>query len=242
MLTLNDYFNRIYLEEFFEQIDRNGVLLDLGCGKLPYSGFYESGFDHVVRADIEQRTDQLDVLASLEKLPFADNSADAILLSEVIEHVPDDRQAFREMSRVLAPGGFLILTAPFMYRMHEMPFDFRRYTEIGLRQQLEDTNFEIVCLRRRGGLLSLLATLTGQLFHGFMSSLTQIPAIGILFRPLLWAAERLLEVAFRLIVVATKRRPALSPEEAGARLGGLGGFLAAWTLGYCLLARKAKAN
>jgi SAM-dependent methyltransferase len=46
------------------------------------------------------------------KLPFADNRFDLILATDVIEHVDDDVGALREMLRVLAPGGHVLITVP----------------------------------------------------------------------------------------------------------------------------------
>ena len=50
--------------------------------------------------------------ANLEQLAFRDASFDAIYCSHVLEHVPDDRQAMRELHRVLKPGGWAILQVP----------------------------------------------------------------------------------------------------------------------------------
>ncbi|MDJ1008334.1 MAG: methyltransferase domain-containing protein [Paracoccaceae bacterium] len=51
--------------------------------------------------------------ADLTRLPFADAAFDAIVCSHVLEHVPDDRAAFAELARVLAPGGHALLLTPF---------------------------------------------------------------------------------------------------------------------------------
>ena len=63
-----------------------------------------------ISADFE--TPGVDLRLDLTALPFADASIDAILCSHVLEHVPDDRAAMREMRRVLAPDGWAILVVP----------------------------------------------------------------------------------------------------------------------------------
>ena len=45
-------------------------------------------------------------------LPFGDNTFDKIFSTEVLEHIPDDHQALREIHRILKPGGRLIITVP----------------------------------------------------------------------------------------------------------------------------------
>lgn len=50
--------------------------------------------------------------ADLTKLPQADNSFDLVICSHVLEHVPDDRAAMREILRVLKPGGTALLMVP----------------------------------------------------------------------------------------------------------------------------------
>ena len=48
----------------------------------------------------------------LTRIPFPDASFDVVLCSHVLEHVPADRQAMRELRRVLAPDGWALLLVP----------------------------------------------------------------------------------------------------------------------------------
>jgi ubiquinone/menaquinone biosynthesis C-methylase UbiE len=50
------------------------------------------------------------VRANVERLPFADAEFDLVLCSQVIEHLLDPEAGLRELARVVAPGGFLVLT------------------------------------------------------------------------------------------------------------------------------------
>jgi ubiquinone/menaquinone biosynthesis C-methylase UbiE len=96
-----------------------GSLLEAGCGVGMYVDHLGPHVEKVVGFDVElerlqeahQRSDQL-ACAVGEALPFASQSYELVLSNEVLEHVQDDRQAVREMVRVLKPGGRLIVFCP----------------------------------------------------------------------------------------------------------------------------------
>lgn len=52
-------------------------------------------------------------LGDIQRLPFADASFDAVIMSEVLEHLEDDLEGLRQAHRVLKPGGVLAITVPF---------------------------------------------------------------------------------------------------------------------------------
>lgn len=76
----------------------------------------------------------VDVVASVEQLPFRSSLFQRVECDAVIEHVEHPEQAVRDIERVLAPGGFAHLVVPFCHPFHEYPKDFRRLTPDGLRQ------------------------------------------------------------------------------------------------------------
>ena len=67
---------------------------------------------------------------------------DAVFCTEVLEHTLDPFAATRELLRILRPGGHLVLSTPFNFRIHGPLPDCWRFTEHGLRALLRD--FEIV--------------------------------------------------------------------------------------------------
>jgi len=79
------------------------------------------GIDYVT-ADLDPAG--VDVQLDIADMPFGDDSFDAIICSHVLEHVPDDRSAMAELSRVLRPGGWLLILVPLdphRERTHEDP-------------------------------------------------------------------------------------------------------------------------
>ena len=145
LLNLNDFYNRYYLEDIFSKIETKdgSTILDLGSGASPYQNIYSKYFSKRMTADMEIRNKKLDVIANSEYLPFKNGSFDVVLFSEVIEHVPNHILAVSEISRILNAKGYLVITWPFIYQMHELPHDYRRITEYGMKQILENAGFEI---------------------------------------------------------------------------------------------------
>ncbi|HZZ64746.1 MAG TPA: class I SAM-dependent methyltransferase [Candidatus Baltobacteraceae bacterium] len=125
-----------------------GTLLDVGCGERPYSRC-RSQVTQWIGLDADTNS-SADITGSADAVPLPDGSVDTILCTQVLEHVPDAEGAFAELYRVLRPGGMLILTVPQYWPLHEEPYDFRRYTEIGLRRVATETGFTVVAMRAQG--------------------------------------------------------------------------------------------
>lgn len=69
-------------------------------------------------------TTRIDLVSDITSIPAPDGSFDAVLCSEVLEHVPEPTHALDEFARLLRPGGVLILTAPFGSLVHMAPYHY----------------------------------------------------------------------------------------------------------------------
>jgi SAM-dependent methyltransferase len=131
-----------------------GRVVDLGCGKAPYrDDVIKSGGEYVgVDWSNSLHEIQPDVLADLtQPLPFENNDADTLLCFQVLEHLPTPGPFLKECFRMLKPGGSLILSVPFQWRVHEAPYDYYRYTRYGLEYLLQEAGFKGSVIREMGG-------------------------------------------------------------------------------------------
>lgn len=83
----------------------------------------------------------VDTIADIHTLPFDDNAFDAVLCSEVMEHVKDPQRAMNEMHRVLEPNGCAIITTLFSFPVHGYPDDYWRFTPNCMKMLMENAGF-----------------------------------------------------------------------------------------------------
>lgn len=132
--TLNSLYVQDVVEKWTPEAD--SIVLNIGSGRRNYQHI-ESSSCLVTSVDIQLFRDT-DVQATVYQLPFADETFSAVIATELFEHLEDPRQAIEEIRRVLRPGGELISTVPFLFRIHGDPEDYFRYTGDGLRALIKD--------------------------------------------------------------------------------------------------------
>ena len=66
---------------------------------------------------------------------------DIIIADQVFEHLLWPYRAARNVHTMLKPGGYFLITVPFLIRVHEIPIDCTRWTETGLRYFLAEAGF-----------------------------------------------------------------------------------------------------
>lgn len=109
----------LYLERVFAARDKRRCRLlefapSFGLSrKLKRAPFVDYRSADLYRNNVDDRIDIIDMRA------YADASFDVVLCSHVLEHVPDDRRAMRELHRILRPDGFAIVMVPLVHGVDE---------------------------------------------------------------------------------------------------------------------------
>lgn len=136
------------------------TLIDLGCGNSPYTKFFTARFATVTTVDwsASPHDTNPDLIADLNKtLPIADCSSDCVVSLSVLEHLTKPHNCVAEAKRILKPGGKFIVQVPFMWWVHEAPFDYQRWTEYGLKHLLEENGFKVKNIIPQSGVFLTLS-------------------------------------------------------------------------------------
>jgi SAM-dependent methyltransferase len=167
--TLLGFFinnNFLIRTELFKNINANtnlltGSLLDFGCATKPYKKYITNvteyiGVDYKIEG-WEHRQNEVDVFYDGNTIPFDNDRFDSMICTEVFEHVFNLETLLSECNRVLKPGAIALITTPFMWEEHEVPYDFARYTPYALKHLYEKHGFEIVSHIKSGNNIKVIS-------------------------------------------------------------------------------------
>lgn len=168
-LMISDLTAEFYQKNFKEHA--KGKLLDLGCGKVPLYAAYKDFITENICVDWANslhKNPHLDFECNLTKpLPFPNDEFDTIILSDVLEHIPNPEKLWLEMNRILKQNGKILMNVPFFYWLHEEPFDYYRYTEFALRRFAETSGFKVIYFQNSAGVVEVITDLVSKVFAKF---------------------------------------------------------------------------
>jgi SAM-dependent methyltransferase len=195
----------------------SGRLLDVGVGERPYGRLFAPHVSRYIGLEYPPVADNLhpeiwrlldriqgiiDVWGDGQALPFASERFDTVLSLEVLEHVEEPDRLVREFARVLRPGGALLVTIPFAAPLHQLPFDFYRYTPGGIRSLLERNGFELATCEPRGNFAAVAGSLLAQYLLRALASSGQLHDGSVRLSrwraPLVLPCLALVQLAFEL--------------------------------------------
>jgi SAM-dependent methyltransferase len=151
------------------------VVIDYGCGNMPYKPLFEAAGCRYLGADFEGTPD-IDI-APDGHIDVEGASADLVVSFQVLEHVRDLGAYFAEARRVLKPGGRLLLSTHGTWLYHAHPEDHRRWTRQGLVAEIEGFGFEVTDCAPVVGPLAWTTVLR---LTGFCFVLKRVPIVGML--------------------------------------------------------------
>jgi SAM-dependent methyltransferase len=124
------------------------------CGHLDYVAQDVAVYDGKGAVGLQTGTwdfSKIDIVSDITAIPEPDASFDAVLCTEVLEHLPDPVRALEEMARLLKVGGTFIITAPFWSLTHFAPFHFATgFNRYFYEHHLGRLGFEIIDLVPNG--------------------------------------------------------------------------------------------
>ena len=184
-------------------------ILDAGAGELrfkPYCGHlqyvaqdfaqYDGGGDGSALQTGRWDNTRLDIVSDITCIPVDDASFDAILCSEVFEHIPDAISAVREFARILKPGGTLLITAPFNSLTHFAPYHFCGYNRYWYMHHLPLAGLEIGDIQANGSWFTFVAQELRR--SGLVSQLYASGLLGLIIRASVFPLLVLLTLQARL--------------------------------------------
>ena len=156
------YDNSIYRKKWvlskLSNISNGLKLLDAGAGELRYKPFcshldYYSQdinlYDGIGSGEGLQTKSRdysgIDIVSDITNIPVVNGEFDVILCVEVFEHISDPLKAIKEFSRIIKPGGKLILTAPVNSLTHYAPYYYYNgFSKYYYEKFLPENDFKIV--------------------------------------------------------------------------------------------------
>lgn len=172
-LFLARYYNLKSVKAAVDKYKFKGKVLDFGCGDKPYKYLFKYGTDYK-GIDFKSHSSTncfpytespdyyfQDDYAKTFKMSFKDEKFDHVVSFQVLEHHQDPEMMFHEIFRIVKPGGYVLITVPFLGGIHGEPVDFQRFTKYGLQVRAEKYG-KILELKEQGSIASVISTFFGE--------------------------------------------------------------------------------
>lgn len=159
--------NLVFYEKELKDLPRDKILVDVGAGPTDFRKLLLS-FKTYIGVDFYPY-EYVSVVADITKnLPFRDQCCDIVFMSNTLEHVPYPKPLLEECFRILKPGGMVIGTVPFLLNVHQIPYDFNRYTNFMLEKMLREAGFIEVKVSGLGTPFDVYQTMQNSFFNLLM--------------------------------------------------------------------------
>lgn len=168
--TTNEENRYKWTEETLKKIPAGYTILDAGAGECKFKkycphltyvsqdfGQYD-GIGDIGMQEGSWDNTKLDIVSDITAIPVADGKFDAVMCTEVLEHVPDPVAALKELNRVLRKDGYLLITVPFASLTHFAPYHFSSgLSRFWFEHHLGQMGYDIIELKPNGNYFEFLA-------------------------------------------------------------------------------------
>lgn len=160
-----------WLKKTIKKIPSKNKILDAGAGELQYKKYcdhlrytsqdfaqYDGIGDKVGLQTKTWNNTKIDIVSDIVNIPIKNNSFDAVMCIEVLEHLPSPELAIKEFSRIIKKKGKLILTAPFCSLTHFSPYYYSNgFSEYWYKEILKKYGFKIIEIKKNGNYFDYMA-------------------------------------------------------------------------------------
>ena len=157
-IRLHAHKTRIFIKRLSEEYDFNtNIILDIGAGSANHSTYFSKA-KYVAQDIIQNDSKSIDYVYDIcsSECVIDSESIDAILCSQVFEHLVDPKKALEEMFRILKPRGKVFLTTHMAFEEHMLPHDYWRFTEFGIKLLGKQAKFKVVHFKKHGATMNLI--------------------------------------------------------------------------------------
>lgn len=131
-----------------------GKIIDVGAGSCQYQDYFKK-LEYFSQDIINNQQKSINYIGELKILPT--NTFNYVLCTQVLEHLREPKDAFKNFYRILKKGGKVFLTTHMAFEEHVISDDYFRFTRQGLRYLAELNGFRVMRIVPQGGRFLVLA-------------------------------------------------------------------------------------
>lgn len=183
------------LQFLLEMKIKTGIVADIGSGAGVFHSFLD--LPQVINLDFTNFPVTNLITDLNSDIPLDTKSIDSIIMTNILEHLQDTK-VIKESYRILKKGGSLYITVPFLLDVHQIPYDYHRYTYLYLTILLQREGFEIEILKPSGD-FGTFQTLSEHFYRFLIDK-------GSLNAKLLWQFQKIINFLLKKFVTVNFRK------------------------------------